>query len=500
MSETPGDDLKLKVARTIKWNVIDRVATQVLYAVTGIVLARMLSQEDFGLVGAIIVFQAFATLFVDSGFATALIQRKAPTRLDYSTVMWFNIGIACVLYIILFFCAPLIARIFDNDTRLIPLSRVMFLSFIINATAIVQTNRLVKQMQIRMIAVSNSLGLIVSAAVGIALAVTGYGAWAIVWQTISLAAVKSVILWLTSGWRPLWRFSFSALRSFFSFGSGVIATSFLNVAFQNIYAFFIGERVGLVSLGYYTQADKWSKMGVSSLAQVLGSSFLPALAQVQDDPDRFAAATSRMNRLTAYLMFPALGLLVVMAAPIFHTLFGSKWDAAIGLFQILLVRGVFTTLQSVYNNYIMALGRSRLMIYTELLRDGVAVIAILITLPYISLSRPDSITEGVKIFLWGQLIASALTWGVTLWLTARLARSTVRGYLLDLLPYFMESLLVLIPVALIALVSTDPFVTCILQGLSGVALYMGINAMLGSRIQREVIDYFMYRFRTRQSA
>lgn len=139
MSTQPSEEgnLKVAVARTLKWNVIDRVSSQILYAVTGIVLANMLTQEDFGLVTAILVFQAFASLFVDSGFSSALIQRKEPTRLDYSTVLWFNLGVATLLYVVLFFCAPLIAGVFGGDERLIPLSRVMFLTFILNASAIV---------------------------------------------------------------------------------------------------------------------------------------------------------------------------------------------------------------------------------------------------------------------------------------------------------------------------------------------------------------------------
>ena len=183
---------------------IDRVATQILYAVTGVVLARVLSEEDFGLIGALLVFQAFASLLVDSGFAYALIQRKRPTKLDHSTVLWFNLGAATLLYLILFVCAPLIADCFQGDQRLIPLSRVMFLSLILNASAIVQTNRLMKAMDVRMVAVSNSLGLILGGVVGIVLAITGYGAWAIVWQTIVLAAGKSLVLWTSTRWRPWW--------------------------------------------------------------------------------------------------------------------------------------------------------------------------------------------------------------------------------------------------------------------------------------------------------
>ncbi len=492
-------DLKLRTARTIKWNVIDRVSSQLLYAVTGIVLARVLTQEDFGLVGAILVFQAFATLFVDSGFSYALIQRKSPTNLDYSTVLWFNVGVAVLIYAIFWFASPFIATLFQNDLRLIPLSRVMFLSFIINATAIVQTNRLMKQMDVKMIAVSNALGLIGGAVVGILLAIYGYGAWAIVWQTITLATVKSLILWVTSHWLPLFKFSWDSLRSIFKVGSGIMVSSFLNIVFQNIYSFFIGNRVGLVSLGYYTQADKWSKMGVSSLSQVLTSSFLPVLSRFQDERERFNRATAKMNRFTAYVLFPAMGFLIIMAEPLFHLLFGTKWDASIVLFQLLLLRGIFTVLSSLYNNYILALGRAKMLVYMELVRDGVALIAIVVTLPYIAMSFPNDITYGVKILLLGQVIASALTWVVTLAVTAHVTSRNMWQYLGDLLPYIVETALVMLPMAVLSQWIDLHIVLLVLQAIVGCGLYFIINKLLKSRIQNDAIDYFMYRFRKKKS-
>ena len=237
----------------------DRVATQLLYAVTGIVLARELSTVDFALVGVLLIFQAFASLLVDSGFAYALIQRKRVSKLDYSTVLWFNLGVATALYLLLSLCAPLIADCFQGEERLIPLSRVMFLSLILNASSIVQANRLTKAMEVRLVAVANSLGLVVGGVVGISLAVTGYGAWAIVWQTLALAAVKSAVLWTATRWRPLLRFSWPALKSYFGIGSKMMFTSFLNTVFLNIYGFLIGHSVSMTAMGYYTQSDKWSK-------------------------------------------------------------------------------------------------------------------------------------------------------------------------------------------------------------------------------------------------
>lgn len=491
--------MKREVANTIKWSLIDKVATQILYAVTGIVLARMLSHDDFGLVGAIMVFQAFANLFVDSGFSSALIQRKEPSRLDYSTVMWFNIAMSVAIYIILFICAPLIADWFQGDSRLIPLSRVMFLSFILTATAIVPANRLMKRMDVRMIAVANSIALTAGAITGIWLALTGYGAWAIVWQTIVLSAVKSAVLWATTSWRPIFQFSWVTLKSFFAVGMGVMGSSLLNTVFLNIYSFFIGNRAGMASLGLYSQADKWSKMGVMSIGQSLVQAFLPPLSQIQDDPDGFARATAKMNRCTAYLTFPSLGVLAVMAAPIFHLFFGTKWDASIALFQILLLRGVFTVIAMVCNNYILALGKSRMLIISETLRDGVAIAAIIPTVGALALTDGTDITLGIRIFLWGQVAATAVGCIATMLIASRYIGRSIWLMFRDIAPYIPLTLAAMaaalyLPTLIIDLLPeatwlSHPLPILIIQALAAATVYLGLNTLLGSKVQREALAY-----------
>ncbi len=481
--------LKHLTAKSIKWNIIDRVSSQILYAVTGIILARELSREAFGLIGALTIFQSYALMMVDSGFSYALIQRKRPTETDYSSVFWFNLLIAGILYAILWFCAPLIADMFQGDARLIPLSRVMFLSFIINATAIVQTNRLMKQMNFRPIAITNTLGLIAGGAVGIWLAMTGFGAWAIVWQTIALQGVKSLALWIYCRWWPQMALSWKALRSFFKIGGNMMMTTFLYVTFQNIYSFFIGNRVGLVQLGYYTQADKWSKLGIASMTQVLSSSFLPALSEVQDDEERFRRVVTKMNRFTAYLLFPCMIFLIVLATPMFHVLFGTKWDASIILFQLLLIRGIFTVINTLYNNYILSLGHSRAIFWLEVLRDGAAVVGIVLALPYISLSTYDNAVYGLTILLWGQVAASAITWVATLAVTARMTKISAWSYVRDLLPYMISSLVIGGVTWALALTGMGDWALLFSQGAMALALYLGVNVMFPSRIQRDVAGY-----------
>ena len=485
--------LKARTARTLKWNVIDRLSSQVLYAVTGVVLANLLSPDDYGLVGAIMIFQAFASLFIDSGFSYALIQRKQPTEADYSTVLWFNMGLSAVLYVVLYFAAPLIADLFQHDERLVPLSRVMFLSFILNASAIVQTNRLMKCMDVRMVAVSNTIGLIVAAVVGIWLALAGYGAWAIVWQTLSLAAVKSAVLWLTQRWFPQLTFSWSVLRSYFGIGSRMMLTSFLNTLFLNIYGFFIGHRVGMAQLGYYHQGDKWSKMGIMSISQVLTSSFLPVLSSVQDDNERFLRACSKMNRFTSYLLFPALLGLMVVAVSLFHMLFGDKWDASVPLFRLLLLRGIFTVITGLYSNFLLAKAHARTIMWMEVLRDSVALLALMITLPWISAEQPGHPVWGLELLLWGQVVAAAIAWGVTLIYTVRLIGSGVWCFIRDLLPYLSLTLVAVAFAALAPMFSDKAAVVLAIQLFIGTIVYIGGNHMAGSKIQHDVFSYFMHK-------
>ena len=485
-----GDDLKLKTARTLKWNTLDRISSQVLYAVTGIVLANVLTKEEFGLVGAVMVFQAFASLFVDSGFSGALIQRKAPTDTDYSTVLYFNLGVSVLIYCILWLSAPLIDSLFNAGGALVPLARVMFLTFVLNATAIVQTNRLMKQMNVRMIAVSNAVGLVVSGATGIILALQGYGAWAIVWQSIVLSAVKSGLLWATSRWRPQATFSMASLRSIFAVGVGIMTSSFLNTVFQNIYSFIIGTYYNLANLGCYTQADKWSKMGVTSLSQTVTASFLPVLSGCQDDRPRFHRMMAKTNRFTAYVAMPCLVLLVLLSEAIFHTLFGTKWDEAIVLFQLLAARGIFVVLTSLYTTQITAIGAARKLVESEVVKDVLTVAAIIATIPF-----------GIEWLVGGQVIAAAVCFVYSQLLVARTTGYRVAAMLTEIAPYAAITLISAAPAAAVAyfVPQLHPVAMILAQTVAFAVPYVAINAMLHSRIQHDVLSYALGRFTRKKS-
>ena len=481
--------LKARTANSLKWNLVDKISTQLLYAITGIILARELNEEDFGLVGALLIFQAFASLIIDSGFSYALLQRKRPSRLDYSSVLWFNLGTAVLFYIILWFCAPFIAGFFQNDFRLVPLARLQFLVLITNASAIVQVNRLMKAMDVRMVAASNSLGLFAGGIAGIWLAIEGFGPWAIVWQSLIVSACKALVLWTSTRWRPLARFSVASIRSFMGIGLRMMFTSILNTIFLKIYSFLIGWRVGLGSLGYYTQADKWSTMGVSSIGQSLTSSFLPALSTVQNDFERFNNMASKMNRFTSYLVFPGLIGLMVVATPLFHGLFGDKWDPSIVLFQLLLLRGIFVVFNTLYTNILLALGEAKKILRLEVLRDVLAVAGLVVTFPFIGLRNDGNSVEGLEILLWGQLVATVLTWCATLWCVIRSSKGKLVVYIRDMAPYFCLTAVCVPLMGWAGALVPEAWFKLALELSVALAVYLGVNYVLGSKIQKDIFIY-----------
>lgn len=465
--------LKLKTARTIKWNAIDKLSSQVMYGLVGVVLANILTPADFGLVGALLLFQAFATLFVDSGFASALLQQKNPTDRDYSTVFWFNLAVSSLIYLALYFSAPLIADFFQGETRLIPLSRIMFLTFVLNGLAIVQTNRLMKRMDVKQIAISNVAGLAVSGIIGIWLALKGYGPWALVWQYVSMAAVKTVWLWISGRWIPSSGFHIESMKKIWRIGLSVFSSSGLNILCQNIYTLIIGKLFTMTSLGFYTQADKWSKMGTASISQILTSSFVPVLSGAQDDPERFNRYVRKINRFSGFILFPSMLFFAAIGLPLFHTLFGTKWDGAIILFQILAIRGIFITLIQLYSNYLLALGYAKKMFIIEIIKDSMVIIAILATVWF----------HNVPLLVWGQFLASFLTYFAVLHLVCRATGYSQTRMLSDLLPSFAISILATIAMLLTIHLSMLSSLFTQLHHLRLLsALQLGISLALGAGI------------------
>lgn len=471
-----GKTLKEKTVNALVWSTVDKTFSQIIYAIVGIILANTLFPEDFGLIGIITVFSAFLTVFVDSGFTVVLIQRKEITKEDYNTVFFFNLLVAIALYLLLFSLAPRLS-IWFGDARLTSLSRVMFLTVIIQAFGLVQSSILMRNMHMRAFAISNIIPLLVSGTLAVIMALSGYGPWALVAQALALATTRSILLWVQNSWRPRVQFDKTSFLSLYSAGKNVFLTSFTGTLFQNLYPLIIGIWYNMKELGYYVQADRWSKMGYTALGQALGQSLFPALSSIQDDPERMRRVFGKTNRTAAYLSFPFFLGLIVVATPLFHVLFGTKWDASIPLFQLLLIKGIFFVFTTLMTNYLLAQGRTRTIFHFELMKNGVIVLAILLT---VRISIPALVV--------GQAIAGVAHYIIALVITSRITGYTIKQQLKDIFPYIVMGGVICLLLTFVPLITANPYLQLTLQIIFGILIYTGINKLLGSTIQQDIFN------------
>lgn len=468
--------LKEKTISALIWSTFDKAFCQVIYAISGIILANKLFPEDFGLVGIITVFSAFITIFIDSGFNIALIQHKDTTDRDYNSVFSFNLGISILFYALLFFLAPVVTHYY-NDIRLTSLSRVMFLTVIIQAFGMVHNSILMREMKMKAVAIANLVPLLIAGTTAIVLVLLGFGVWTLVVQGLILASTRSVLLWIQNSWRPKLIFDGASLKKMYATGKNVFLASFINTLFQNLYPLIIGSRYSIHHLGYYVQADKWSKMGYTSLVQAFGQFLLPSLSSIQDDKERMKRVFGKTNRMAAYFTFPFFTWLIVAAEPLFHILFGTKWDTSIPLFQLLLVKGIFFVLITLQNNYMIAQGKARTVFYIELVKNAVILIAILLT---VGISIPALVV--------GQAVAAVIQYFIGIFVTERTTQYRVKRQLLDILPYVVISTFMCCFLMLFPMVTDNSFLLLGLQVIFGGLFYFTANKLLHSTIQEDVIQ------------
>lgn len=308
-----------------------------------------------------------------------------------------------------------------------------------------------------------------------------------VWQTVSLAAIRTSWLWITGGWYPSPVFSRNAIKSIWRVGASVFSSSMLNTLFLHIYSFVIGAWYSLSALGVYTQADKWSKMGSASISQILTASFVPLLAKFQNDAENFKRYVHKINRFAAFIIFPAMTGMAVIGTPLFHTLFGNKWDAAIILFQILAVRGIFVILISLYNNYLLSLGYARRLFMVEVVKDGMIFAAIMATVWF----------ESVTMLVLGQLVASVITYIIVLVMTSRATGISAPAMLRDLAWFVFASLVMAMICLSAARLADVPLLQLLLMALAGIISYMLLMKILHTPELPEAAAYIFGRFSRR---
>lgn len=352
-----AESLKEKTAKGLFWGGLSNAIQQLLNLVFGIFLARMLSQSDYGMVGMLAIFSGLAGALQEGGFISALNRKKEASHKDYNAVFWTNVLMSLLLYVILFFCAPLIAW-FYGIPELTALSRFIFLAFFISSFSIVPGAILYRNMRVRESAIISFTTLILSGVVALIMAANGFAYWGIATQTVVYVSVVVVMRFYFTGWWPTLPVDFSPVKNMIGFSSKLIITSIFNTINGNIFPIILGKLYSAREVGNYTQANKWNNMGSALVGSMVGGIAQPVFAKVDDDVDRQKRVFRKLLRFTAFVSFPAMFGLALVAKEFIVILLTEKWLESALMMQMLCVAGAFAPISALFSNLIIARGHS----------------------------------------------------------------------------------------------------------------------------------------------
>ena len=371
--------MKQKAVSGMFWTALQRYSTIGIQFVSGIILARLLTPYDYGCIGMLSIFMVVAEAFIDGGFGSALIQKKNPTQIDYSTIFFWNIGMAVVMYVVLFFTAPAISR-FYNIPILCPVLRVEGIILFIYAFNVIQRNQLRKTLNFKVLSIVTIVTSLTALVITIIMAYKGFGVWALVTQHIITAAIPAVVFWFFIKWRPIWAFSWRSFRELFGFGFYMFLTHLLNSFSSKIQGLFIGRVYNASTMGYYSKAEATERLASTSISQVMTQVTYPLYSEVQENKERLGNMIKRLTMTLAFVTFPLLFILLLCAKPLFLILYSDRWLNSVPYFQVLCVAGLAGCLQAVNLQAISAIGKSRTMFIWTVIKRFFGISCIIVGL------------------------------------------------------------------------------------------------------------------------
>lgn len=376
-----ADSLKEKALNGALWVTLEKLSQQVFFFVVSIVLARLLSPTDYGIVGMLGIFIAISGTFIDSGMGSALVQKQDRTEADYSTVFFFNLFISVLAYGLLYLAAPYIAAFYKTPI-LESVTRLSALSLIIGALSAIHRTRLTILLQFRLQSVVGILSMPVSGLIGIWLAYRGYGVWALVYSSLIGGAFTTILLWGVARWRPSFVFSVASFRALFGYGSKLLCSSLINTIYGNLYTLVIGRAFSAADVGYYNKGNNFARLPYNAILDTLLKVNFPILAKLQDDDKKLLNAYQKLLRLPMYVLYPMLIGLATVAEPLIDVMIGTKWLPCVPILQILCLGFLFSPLTHLNLNLLYVKGRTDLVLKLELIKKPIAFLILFATIPF----------------------------------------------------------------------------------------------------------------------
>ena len=462
-----------KVTSNLIWRLLERFSAQGVTFLVSIILARLLDPVVYGTISLVTVFTTILQVFVDSGLGNALIQKKDADDLDFSSVFYFNIFICTVLYLGMFFAAPLIAAFYEKPD-LVPIVRVLSLVLVISGVKNVQQAYVSRNMMFKRFFWATLVSTVGSAVTGITMAYKGFGVWALVGQTLFSQAVSTLTLWITVKWRPKWMFSFERLKGLFSYGWKLLVSNLLNTVYKDLRQLIIGKLYTTADLAFYNKGHQFPQLIVNNISSSIDSVLLPAMSSEQDNRERVKTMTRRAIKISTYVMMPIMMGLAVCAEPFVKILLTEKWLPCVPFLRVFCFTMAFYPIHSANLNAIKAMGRSDLFLKLEIIKKVVGLTAVLATM-WIS----------VEAMAYSLLLTTVISSFINAFPNQKLLNYHYGEQLLDMLPTILLTFGMGAIVYCVTLLRLNDIVTLIIQVPLGILIYIA-----GSKAFR--IDSFEY--------
>lgn len=453
-------DIKQKTKIGMIWNALEKIVLQIISFVLNIILARLLTPHDYGTIGMLTIFLTFSNVFIDSGFSRALVQKQNRTESDFSTVLIFNIMISCVLYIILFFTSPAIAK-FYKTPELLSLQRVFFLVIILNSLTVVQNAKLQICIDFKKIAIINTTSTLLGGIFGIIAAYNGLGSWALVIQSLAKSLISLILFWIFGRWFPKTGFSKDSFKQLFGFGSKLLLSGLLGTTVTNVNNLVIGKVYTPSSLGFYTRAQQFPDLLTNTLTSVLNNATFPLMSSLQSNKDELVSVLKRLIKINSMFVFPAMTGLAVLSKPLVLFLLGEKWEFTADLLVWLCFSNMFIAHNGLNMNVLNAIGRSDLFLKVDASKIPVIIITMVITFPI-----------SLKAVVIGKVVTCFIYFYINAFMPGKLFGFGPFKQLACSWKYILSTFIMGLGVALINYFISSDLFSLIVGVISGVAIYI----------------------------
>lgn len=422
------ENIKDKAVKGVGWSFVDNVASSGITFLVGLILARLLTPAEYGIMAMIAIFIAISNSIIDSGFSNALVRKINIQRIDYNTVFFFNLVVSFVMYLLLYIASPAISAFF-KEPILIEIIRVISWVLVINALAIIPRTIFVRNVDFKTQTKVSLISSITSGIVGIGMALSGFGVWSLVGQQLSRQLLNTVFLWIYCSWRPIFEFSKDSFKELFGFGSKLLLSGLLDTIYKNVYYIIIGRFYTSAQLGQYTRAEQFNTIFSSNLTSVVQRVSYPVLSSIQEEPERLREAYRKVIKCTMLITFACMLGLAAVAKPLILILIGDKWLPAVYFLQIICFSGMLYPLHAINLNILQVKGRSDLFLKLEIIKKIIAIGPILMGILY-----------GIEYMLLGSVVTSFIAYFLNSYYSANLIGYPTMEQIKDIFPTFLISL------------------------------------------------------------